>query len=152
MLERCDRRGMLAPPTPTRLAPSVRVPTPFDWREPKLCPCPVPHLASSAFLVSVYSVALFFPLLVLLVEEPVGFPLRELPAPRKAAGRWMCVSYGKVIDVKKVLTFGSGPSSGGDGGTYEGILKPKNNFPKGRLRGAGFFPSFSRSSFTMTRC
>ena len=86
LLERGDIRDTLAPLTPTKLAPSDRVPTPFDWRVPKLCPGPVPHFASSTFLVSVSSVALFFPLLALLEEESVDFPLRELPAPTKVVG------------------------------------------------------------------
>jgi len=85
LLERGDIRDALAPLTPTRPAPSDRVPTPFDWRVPKLRPGPVPHFASSV-LVSVSSVALFFPLLALLGEEPVDFPLRELPAPTKVVG------------------------------------------------------------------
>src|SRR6266576_2137680 len=88
-LERCERRGTLAPPTPTRPAPNVRVSTPFDGREPKLRPWPVPHLASSTFLAPVSSVALSLPLPVLWAEEPVARPLRELPVPRKAAGGWM---------------------------------------------------------------
>jgi hypothetical protein len=54
--------------------------------------------------------------------------------------------------MQRKYTFGTDSSSGLGGGTYGGILKPKNNFPKGKLRGAGFFPSFSRSSFTITRC
>src|SRR5712672_250179 len=88
LLERCERRGTLAPPTPTRPAPNVRISTPFDGREPKLCPWPVPHLASSPLLAPVSSAALLLPLPVLWTEEPVARPLRELPAPRKAGGGW----------------------------------------------------------------
>jgi hypothetical protein len=102
LLDRDDRRGTLVPPTPTRLAPSVRVPAPFEWRDPRLRPCPVPHRASSAFSAPVSSEALFFPLPMFLAGEPEAFPLSELPAPTKVMGGWMNVSDRKVIDARKV--------------------------------------------------
>jgi hypothetical protein len=57
---------------------------------------------------------------VLLAGEPVAFPLRELPAPTKAAGNWMTVSDWKVIDEKKVpLTLVRLQGTAGDTEGYE---------------------------------
>ena len=76
---------MLAPPRPTSpLAPSVRAPTPFVGREPKLRPCPEPHVAPSSAFFAPVSVALALPLLW--DEEPVARPPSELPAPTKEDG------------------------------------------------------------------
>ena len=70
---------------------------------------------------------------------------------KKTGARWG-MSKERNCQVQQAHTSGDGASSGAGGGTYEGIWKPKNNFPNGKLRGAGTFPSFSRSSFTTTRC
>lgn len=74
------------------------------------------------------------------------------PLQRKKPGARVGMSYDKLLGESKTHTSDTGASSGAGGGTYGGILKPKNNLPNGKLRGAGTFPSFSRSSFTTTRC
>ena len=90
LLERCGKRGIVAPP-----APNVRIPAPFVEREPKLRPCPVPHLTPSDWLPCVSSVALLLPLPVPCVEVLATRPLREFPPPTKAPEGSMGVSYQK---------------------------------------------------------